>query len=168
MKDNYRIVNIFPTGIYFEEIKNFTEKNVLKHSENYFKNVLKSHSVIKPTLIGYKKIQTKNKREFFKDYNCYLSGIIFEDVDETDKINFFRQKYQHIKPHVSEYNLYNSESWWFKVKKNQIVIFPSYLNYNFENTTKRLKKINIFQIMFKGIGTSLVMDTIDKGEGVMI
>jgi len=55
-----------------------------------------------------------------------------------------------------------------KLKKNQIIIFPSFLNYDFENTTKRLKKINVFQIMFKGIGTSLVMNTIDKGEGVLI
>jgi hypothetical protein len=168
MKDNHRIIEIFPTAIYFKEIKNCTEKNILKHIENYFKDVLKSHSVIKPILMGLKKIQTTNKREFFKDYNCYLSGIFFEDIDATDKVHFFKQKYQHIKPHVSQYNVYNSESWWFKVKKNQIIIFPSFLNYDFENTTKRLKKINVFQIMFKGIGTSLVMNTIDKGEGVLI
>lgn len=168
MKDNHRIIEIFPVAIYLETIKNYTEKNILKHSENYFKNVLKSHPVIKPTLIGYQKIKTKNQREFFKDHNCYLSGVIFEDVDETDKIYFFKRKYQHIKPHVSMYNVYNSESWWFNVKKNGIVIFPSFLNYDFVSTTKRLKKINTFQIMFKGIGTSIVMDTIDKGEGVMI
>tara|TARA_Y100001938_G_scaffold150273_1_gene240437 strand:+ start:2429 stop:2932 length:504 start_codon:yes stop_codon:yes gene_type:complete len=162
------IIEIFPTGIYSELLNRFDKKIALEHASNYYKNILKTHPTIKPTLVGFKNIETKSNREYYKNYNSYLSGIFFQEVDENDKIHFLKTKYKHIKPHVSNYNLYNSEAWWFNIRSNEIMLFPSYLNYDFENVTGGLKKFTVFQIMFEGIGTSKIMETIDKGEGIMI
>jgi len=162
------IIEIFPTGIYFEKINKLSKKVILDHASNYFKNILKTHSIIKPILVSSKKINTKNDREYFKDYNSYLSAVYFEQVSNKDKIHFLKSKYKHIKPHVSNYNVYNSEAWWFNIEPNQIIVFPSYLHYDFENVTGGLKKLSVFKIMVEGIGTSKIMDTIDKGEGILI
>ena len=48
---------------------------------------------------------------------------------ETDKIYFERNEYKQIKPEVSEFNVYNSDSWWYQVQEGQLVLFPSSLSH---------------------------------------
>lgn len=60
--------------------------------------------------------------------NSVISGVMYINADEkTDKIFFFREIYQQVKPVVREWNLFNSESWNFPVKTCQLILFPSYL-----------------------------------------
>ncbi len=49
-----------------------------------------------------------------------------------DKIKFFNDNYKTIKPEVKDWNIWNSESWWFPVKTGDIILFPSSLTHMVE------------------------------------
>jgi uncharacterized protein (TIGR02466 family) len=65
--------------------------------------------------------------------NSFLSGVFYIDADErNDKIYFYNDGYKQIKIPPKEWNLFNSESWFFTVKTHQIVVFPSHLTHMVE------------------------------------
>jgi uncharacterized protein (TIGR02466 family) len=65
--------------------------------------------------------------------NSFLSGVLYIDADEkNDKIYFYQDGYKQIKIPPKEWNLFNSESWFFTVKSYQIVVFPSHLTHMVE------------------------------------
>jgi hypothetical protein len=49
------------------------------------------------------------------------------------RLNFLKTDYQTIKPGIKDWNLYNSETWWFTVKTGDIIMFPSSLTHMVEN-----------------------------------
>jgi uncharacterized protein (TIGR02466 family) len=60
--------------------------------------------------------------------NSYLSGVLYISADEaTDKIEFYNDIYKQINLVPTEWNIFNSESWWYPVKTGQLLIFPSHL-----------------------------------------
>jgi uncharacterized protein (TIGR02466 family) len=65
--------------------------------------------------------------------NSFLSGVYYIDADEkNDKIYFFKEGYKQIKLTPSEWNLWNSDSWWLTVKTGSIIVFPSSLTHMVE------------------------------------
>jgi hypothetical protein len=46
-----------------------------------------------------------------------------------DQIMFFKEGYSQIKLEPKDFNMHNSESWFFNVKSNQLAIFPSSLTH---------------------------------------
>ena len=64
--------------------------------------------------------------------NSFISGVFYVQAEEDkDKIYFFHPKtYHQIKIHPPrEWNAWNSESWWYGVKSNFMVLFPSSLEH---------------------------------------
>ena len=62
--------------------------------------------------------------------NSVLSGVFYVKADETmDKIMFFKEGYDQIKLEPKDYNVHNSDSWFFNVKSNQFAVFPSSLTH---------------------------------------
>lgn len=62
--------------------------------------------------------------------NSLISGCFYVSANkESDKIFFYRDGYQQIKMPPVEWNMYNSESWWFPVSSGQLVLFPSSLTH---------------------------------------
>lgn len=62
--------------------------------------------------------------------NSFVSGVFYIQSDkEKDKIYFYRDGYQQIKFPPSEWNIWNSESWWFEVGTGDLVLFPSSLTH---------------------------------------
>ncbi len=58
--------------------------------------------------------------------NSLYSGVLYVDVQEgRDRITFYNEGYKQMKPHYTEWNRWNSDSWWLPVKNCQIVLFPS-------------------------------------------
>tara|TARA_R100001440_G_scaffold4207_1_gene9726 strand:- start:330 stop:950 length:621 start_codon:yes stop_codon:yes gene_type:complete len=59
--------------------------------------------------------------------NSVVSGVLYFNCDKNnDKIKFSSPKgYEQIKPDVLEYNLWNSETWWFSLETGQLIMFPS-------------------------------------------
>lgn len=67
--------------------------------------------------------------------NSLVSGVFYVETDPTkDRIYFYRTGYQQLKVKVRDWNLFNSESWWFESKPGQLIMFPSGLEHMVQNT----------------------------------
>ena len=65
--------------------------------------------------------------------NSFISGVLyFKAARERDKIYFYRDGYQQIKLTTDNWNLYNSESWWFEAATGEMLLFPSSLTHMVE------------------------------------
>lgn len=62
--------------------------------------------------------------------NSLISGCFYVNANkETDKIFFYNDKYKRIKFPPVEWNVYNSESWWYPVGTGDLIFFPSELSH---------------------------------------
>ena len=84
--------------------------------------------------------------------NSLVSGVFYINCNEEhDKIKFFNESYKTIKPEIKEWNLWNSESWWFAVKTGDIILFPSSLTHMVETKQGDNTRISLaFNIFIKG------------------
>lgn len=68
--------------------------------------------------------------------NSFISGVLYVNADRArDKIYFYRDGYQQIKLPTDNFNLHNSESWWFEVGTGDLMLFPSSLTHMVETVT---------------------------------
>jgi len=84
--------------------------------------------------------------------NSLVSGVFYINChEEHDKIKFFNDTYQTIKPEIKEYNIWNSQSWWFSVKTGDIILFPSSLTHMVETKEGTNTRISLaFNVFIKG------------------
>jgi uncharacterized protein (TIGR02466 family) len=84
--------------------------------------------------------------------NSFLSGVLYIETDENvDRIYFHNDIYRQISVDPTEFNILNSNSWWFPVKKHQIVIFPSYLTHSVEHKNDNNLRVSLaFNTFLKG------------------
>ena len=65
--------------------------------------------------------------------NSFVSGVLYMKAARAkDKIYFYRDGYQQIQLPTDNYNLYNSNSWWFEVGSGDLMLFPSSLTHMVE------------------------------------
>lgn len=68
--------------------------------------------------------------------NSYLSGVFYVKTTDDDKITFFnnhpRQNYY--QPITSNWNSFNSKSWWLRAEQNSLLIFRSDLHHSVPKT----------------------------------
>jgi uncharacterized protein (TIGR02466 family) len=85
--------------------------------------------------------------------NSVISGVMYINADEnTDKIFFFREMYQQIRPAIRECNIFNSESWNFPVKTSRLVLFPSHLFHMVETKEGDNTRVSLaFNTFLKGV-----------------
>jgi len=84
--------------------------------------------------------------------NSLVSGVFYINChEEHDKIKFFDDRYKTIKPEIKDWNLWNSESWWFPVKTGNIIMFPSSLTHMVETKEGNNTRISLaFNVFIKG------------------
>lgn len=84
--------------------------------------------------------------------NSIISGVFYLNADqEKDKIFFYTQNYKQISITPKEWNIHNSDSWWFSVKTGGLILFPSHLTHMVENTTSDKTRISLsFNVFAKG------------------
>lgn len=85
--------------------------------------------------------------------NSIISGVLYIDADrEHDKILFYRaNRYQQIKFPQTEYNGFNSESWFFNVGTGDLKIFPSHLTHSVEQKKGNNVRCSLaFNVFAKG------------------
>jgi uncharacterized protein (TIGR02466 family) len=84
--------------------------------------------------------------------NSIISGVFYFNADsEKDKIFFYTQNYKQISITPKEWNIHNSDSWWFSVKTGGLILFPSHLTHMVENTTSDKTRISLaFNVFAKG------------------
>jgi uncharacterized protein (TIGR02466 family) len=84
--------------------------------------------------------------------NSLVSGVFYINCHkEHDKIKFFNDNYKTIKIEVKDWNLYNSETWWFTVKTGDVILFPSSLTHMVETKQGDNTRISLaFNVFIKG------------------
>jgi uncharacterized protein (TIGR02466 family) len=84
--------------------------------------------------------------------NSLVSGVFYINChEEHDKIKFFNDNYKTIKLEVKDWNIWNSESWWFSVKTGDVILFPSSLTHMVENKQGDNTRISLaFNVFIKG------------------
>lgn len=61
--------------------------------------------------------------------NSFVSGVFYLNTNPNDRIYFYRSGWQQIKFPPENWNLYNSESWWFEAITGRLILFPSSLEH---------------------------------------
>lgn len=76
--------------------------------------------------------------------NSFVSGVFYPQANrETDRIYFYRDGFQQIKFPPSEWNEWNSESWWFEVGTGDLILFPSSLSHMVETVKGEQTRISL-------------------------
>lgn len=65
--------------------------------------------------------------------NSFVSGVFYINTNPDDRIYFYKEGYEQIKFPPKDWNVYNSESWWFEAIKGQLILFPSSLQHMVPN-----------------------------------
>ena len=85
--------------------------------------------------------------------NSVVSGVLYFDCDkENDKIKFTNPvSYQQIKPEIKDFNIWNSETWWFALETGQLIMFPSSTTHQVETKQGTNTRISLaFNTFYKG------------------
>jgi uncharacterized protein (TIGR02466 family) len=84
--------------------------------------------------------------------NSLVSGVFYINChEEHDKIKFFNDIYKTIRLEVKDWNMWNSESWWFSVKTRDVILFPSSLTHMVETKQGDNTRISLaFNVFIKG------------------
>ena len=88
--------------------------------------------------------------------NSWLSGVYYPKGDPGFNITFYHDHTSTFYTPPTEFNIYNSDNWWFSVKTGDIVLFPSSLVHMVEPKKGDNTRISLsFNIFIKGtIGTN--------------
>jgi uncharacterized protein (TIGR02466 family) len=122
--------------------------------KDYFEKVISSTDAVAPYItqswLNY--TETNQFHHKHAHSNSLVSGVFYINChEELDKIKFFNDGYKTIKPEIKDWNLYNSESWWFSVKTGDIIMFPSSLSHMVENKEGTNTRISLaFNVFIKG------------------
>lgn len=122
--------------------------------QDYFNKVISPSNNIKPYItqswLNY--TETNQYHHKHQHPNSLVSGVFYINCNEEhDKIKFFNDNYKTIKLEVKEWNLYNSESWWFSVKTGDVILFPSSLTHMVETKEGTNTRISLaFNVFIKG------------------
>jgi len=85
--------------------------------------------------------------------NSFISGVFYANADTTkDKIFFYgNESYKQIKLEPTDYNLYNSESWWLEAGTGILYLFPSSLTHMVSTVDHEETRVSLsFNTFLKG------------------
>lgn len=154
--------NITSTNNYILNEKTFflLKQDLDLRIQDYFDKVVSPSNNVTPYITQSWLNYTETNQYHHKHAhpNSLVSGVFYINCNEEfDKIKFFNEKYQTIKPEVKDYNIWNSESWWFSVKTGDIILFPSSLTHMVETKQGDNTRISLaFNVFIKGtIGNNI-------------
>lgn len=122
--------------------------------QDYFDKVISPANNITPYItqswLNY--TETNQYHHKHQHPNSIVSGVFYINChEEYDKIKFFNDSYKTIKPEIKDWNIWNSESWWFSVKTGDIILFPSSLTHMVEIKQGDNTRISLaFNVFIKG------------------
>tara|TARA_R110000803_G_C11981637_1_gene320843 strand:- start:1296 stop:1907 length:612 start_codon:yes stop_codon:yes gene_type:complete len=143
------------TYILNEKPFNTLKKELDKIIKDYFDKVISPSNNIKP-YITQSWLNYTEKDQYHHQHshdNSIVSGVLYLNADkENDKIKFIKEEYKIISPEIKNYNVWNSESWFFSVETGQVVLFPSSLTHMVENKKGTNTRISLsFNTFITGI-----------------
>ena len=75
--------------------------------------------------------------------NSFISGVLYLQTDEHDKVEFFNNRHDMISIPPREWNPYNSESWWIPAVTGDLLMFPSYAHHKVEKVATDHTRISL-------------------------
>ena len=122
--------------------------------KDYFEKVISPTNSITPYITQSWLNYTETNQYHHKHAhpNSLVSGVFYiNSNDKFDKIKFFKEDYKTIKPEIKQWNLWNSETWWFPVNTGDIILFPSSLTHMVETKEGTNTRISLaFNVFIKG------------------
>ena len=145
-KDNY-ILNRKE----FKNIKKFLDK----HCKDYLETIIcpKNNIELYITQSWLNYTEANQYHHKHAHPNSVVSGVLYFDSDKkNDKILFSSNKgYQQIKPEIKDFNLWNSETWFFPVETGNLFMFPSSTTHQVETKQGDNTRISLaFNTFYKG------------------
>jgi len=139
---------------------NNIKKQLLNHITKYFDEVISTSDKIVPYITQSWLNYTK-ENEYHHSHahpNSFVSGVLYINANkENDKIVFEKNKYQGIDLTKKDFNLYNSDSWFFPVHTGDLIMFPSDTQHKVEYKRGNNIRTSIaFNIYIKGIVGNLI------------
>jgi hypothetical protein len=130
-------------------------RNILTaHTAEFIKRIYSPKYEIVPYITqSWANYTKKNQYHHTHEHpNSFISGVLYINANEAhDKITLHKKSYQQIKPVPTEWNWYNSDSWFYTVKTGMIILFPSGTTHNVETKVGDNKRISLaFNTFFKG------------------
>jgi len=122
--------------------------------QDYFDKVISPANNITP-YITQSWLNYTEKNQYHHKHahpNSLVSGVFYINChEEHDKIKFFNDTYKTIRTEVKDWNMWNSESWWFPVKTGDVILFPSSLTHMVETKQGDNTRISLaFNVFIKG------------------
>lgn len=128
--------------------------NLLKIIEDYFDKIISTSDNVKPYITQSWLNYTKQNgyHHSHTHTNSLLSGVLYIDcLENLDRITFLNTKHQPLEFTVKNYNVFNSTSRWFTVKKGTVVLFPSCLEHHVELKEHEGDRVSLaFNVFIKG------------------
>ena len=123
--------------------------------QDYFDKVIQPKENIKPYITQSWCAYT-NKNEYHHIHthaNSLVSGVFYVDVnDGEDEITFHKKQQEILKFESYENNLFNMQTLFFKVKKNDVMLFPSTLGHEVKSKNSDNRRISLaFNVFVKGV-----------------
>ena len=122
--------------------------------QDYFDKVISPANKITPYITQSWLNYTETNQYHHKHThpNSLVSGVFYINCHkENDKIKFFNNNYKTIQLETKNWNLYNSETWWFTVKTGDVILFPSSLSHMVETKEGDGTRISLaFNVFIKG------------------
>ena len=122
--------------------------------QDYFDKIISPSNNITPYITQSWLNYTETNQYHHKHVhpNSLVSGVFYINChEEHDKIKFFNDNYKTIKLEVKDWNMWNSESWWFSVKTGDVILFPSSLIHMVETKKGDNTRISLaFNVFIKG------------------
>ena len=147
--------NIVSDATYILNENHFAElkKICLDHVNEYVKTICKPKYEIEP-YITQSWLNWTGLNEFHHEHahpNSFISGVLYINAGDDDKIKFFGNRYKQIQLETDSYDIFNSDSWWFSVKTGGIILFPSHLVHSVETVISPETRISLaFNTFIKG------------------
>jgi uncharacterized protein (TIGR02466 family) len=122
--------------------------------QDYFNKVISPANKITPYITqSWLNYTEKNQYHHKHSHpNSLVSGVFYINChEEHDKIKFFNDNYKTIRLEIKDWNLWNSETWWFSVKTGDVILFPSSLTHMVETKEGDNTRISLaFNVFIKG------------------
>ena len=122
--------------------------------QDYFNKIISTSNNVTPYITQSWLNYTETNQYHHKHVhpNSLISGVFYINChEEHDKIKFFNDNYKTIKLEIKDWNMWNSESWWFSVKTGDIILFPSSLIHMVETKQGDNTRISLaFNVFIKG------------------
>jgi uncharacterized protein (TIGR02466 family) len=148
--------NITSNNNYILNEKPFTniKKELDLRVQDYFDKIISPANNITPYItqswLNY--TETNQYHHKHQHPNSLVSGVFYINChEEHDKIKFFNDIYKTIRLEAKDWNIWNSESWWFSVKTGDVILFPSSLTHMVETKQGDNTRISLaFNVFIKG------------------